>query len=93
MFLRSVLLDHENRVISQLQEYFKDADTLKYFLQIILWLTMDKATLVFGIILFLGSDSLIAFKSTLLHGVGLYITVILKLIYAGPRPFWNTSSN
>ena len=40
--------------------------------------------------LFLGSDSLTAFKSTLLHGIGLYLTVTLKLIYAAPRPYWNT---
>ncbi len=39
-------------------------------------------------ILFLMTDSLLAFKSSMLFGFGIYIITFLKLIYKDGRPFW-----
>jgi hypothetical protein len=39
-------------------------------------------------LLFLSTDSLIAFKSAILTCFGLYIMTFLKLIYKDGRPFW-----
>ena len=41
------------------------------------------------IFLFLATDSLIAFKTTLLYSFGLFFIVLMKLIYRSPRPFWS----
>lgn len=41
------------------------------------------------IFLFLATDSLIAFKTTLLYSFGLFFLILLKLIYKSPRPFWS----
>ena len=43
------------------------------------------------IILFLGFDSLLAFKSGLVYCVGIYVVMILKFLHQEPRPFWVTS--
>ena len=50
--------------------------------------TTANSTLMISVVLFLFSDSLIAFKSTLLLCFGLYIMTFLKIIYQSPRPFW-----
>lgn len=38
--------------------------------------------------LFLATDSFIAFKSTMLYFLGLWIMILLKMLYQSPRPFW-----
>ena len=48
-------------------------------------------TLFIGMMLFLISDSLIAFKTSMVYCFGLYMIVILKLFYESPRPFWNST--
>lgn len=40
------------------------------------------------IVLFMMSDSLIAFQCSLIYCIGIYIMVLLKLVYESPRPFW-----
>mmetsp|Transcript_36909 Transcript_36909/g.56517 ORF Transcript_36909/g.56517 Transcript_36909/m.56517 type:complete len:135 (-) Transcript_36909:135-539(-) len=45
-------------------------------------------TLLAGIFFFLAFDSLIAFKTSLLYCFGIYVMMILKLLYESPRPFW-----
>lgn len=40
---------------------------------------------------FLGSDSLIAYKTTFCYCIGVYLMTILKLVYAEPRPYWTHS--
>lgn len=51
----------------------------------------SKATLLFGVLLYLFTDSLLAFKSLILYTFGLYIMIFLKIMYNSPRPFWVNS--
>ena len=44
--------------------------------------------LLYSVGLFLASDSLNAFKCTMLYSFGLYFMIALKLMYESPRPFW-----
>lgn len=46
---------------------------------------------MFQILLFLGSDCLIAYKSTFLYIIGSYMLMLLKFFMAEPRPFWETN--
>lgn len=46
------------------------------------------ATLLFMFLFYLGTDSLIAFKSAILSCFGIYIITFLKLLYKDGRPFW-----
>ena len=43
------------------------------------------------IILFLGGDSLIAFKGIFLYCLGIYCMMFIKVMYQSPRPFWVTT--
>ena len=52
------------------------------------FVTSPNFSLMTGVVLFLGFDTLIAFKSTLLYCFGLYLMVLLKVTYQSPRPFW-----
>jgi hypothetical protein len=42
------------------------------------------------LVLYLCTDTLIAFKSTIVYCIGVYLLVILKVIYQSPRPFWTS---
>ena len=44
--------------------------------------------LFYSVGLFLASDTLNAFKCTMLYSFGLYFMIALKLMYESPRPFW-----
>lgn len=37
---------------------------------------------------FLGSDSLISYKTTMCYCIGVYMITMLQLLYIEPRPFW-----
>lgn len=37
---------------------------------------------------FLGSDSLISYKTTMCYCIGVYLITMLQLLYTEPRPFW-----
>lgn len=45
-------------------------------------------TILVGQILFQLCDSLLAFKAQIVYCAGLYIMMILKILYSSPRPFW-----
>lgn len=54
--------------------------------------TDNDFTLLLCIVLFMISDSLIAFQCALIYCIGLYSMVLLKLAYESPRPFWMKSN-
>ena len=37
---------------------------------------------------FMGSDSLIAYKTTMCYCVGFYLITLLQMMYREPRPYW-----
>jgi hypothetical protein len=76
-------------MIINFQKSTKDSQGYREFLYVIYKITDTQATLLASIFLFLSSDSLIAFKTTLLYCMGQYLIVFLKLVYESPRPFWN----
>jgi hypothetical protein len=51
-----------------------------------------ECALLVCIILFLASDSLIAFKSALMYCLGSYLFVMIKVMYQSPRPFWTSTA-
>jgi hypothetical protein len=57
-------------------------------MKIPLFLVRPEVTLFFMCLLYLATDSLIAFKSSILTCFGLYIITFLKLLYKDGRPFW-----
>lgn len=91
IFLKSVLEETENGYLISLQNQFRDNKGLQTFLLWVLMVADVNFTLFSGMMLFLVSDSLIAFKSSMVYCFGLYIIVILKLFYESPRPFWNST--
>ena len=52
------------------------------------YITDTDATLLVSVILFLATDTLIALKSTIVYGFGIYLILLMKLMYKSPRPFW-----
>lgn len=97
IFLESVLQTSEDTLIAHVQEHFpdpfKDAEDTKIsgwnvFFQVPIYLVKVNMTCLFMCILFLSTDSLIAFKSAILTCFGVYIMTFLKLIYKDGRPFW-----
>ena len=79
----------ENKAIIYIQDNWDiHSGFASEFMQLLLLLMNKTFTLYFSLVLFLVSDSLIAFKSTLLYSFGLYIMVYMKLIYESARPYW-----
>lgn len=92
VFLKSVLEEKENAFLIKVQTSMSDDHTLMhYFLWAVLQIADVNVTLFSGMMLFLFSDSLIAFKTSMVYCFGLYLIVILKLFYESPRPFWNSA--
>ena len=89
IFLKSMLQEEENKMIKDWQN--NTSQGFKDFSYWVYRLTDTQMTLLSSIFLFLCSDSLIAFKTTLLYCLGQYLIVFLKLLYESPRPFWNDS--
>ena len=78
--------EKENNMIIYLQSKFSDSNASGFdFLH---FLTDVEFTLGVGVFMFLATDSLISFKTTLTYCFGLYIMVFLKMIYQSARPFW-----
>ena len=57
-------------------------------LEKIIWLFDTRPTMAVAMFLFLATDSFIAFKSTFLYFTGLWMIILLKMLYESPRPFW-----
>jgi hypothetical protein len=57
-------------------------------MRIPLYLVRPQVTCLFMTFLYLATDSLIAFKSSILTCFGLYFITFLKLLYKDGRPFW-----
>jgi len=38
--------------------------------------------------MYLATDTYIAFKTAFLYFVGLYMIIVLKMLYISPRPYW-----
>lgn len=51
-------------------------------------LVRPETTCFFMFLLYLSTDSLIAFKSSIMTCFGIYIITFLKLLYKDGRPFW-----
>ena len=89
IFVQNVLQDKEGNMIRNFQTNLDgSASFLRVFMQIPLALVTPQITLLFMILLYLSTDSLIAFKSSLLTCFGIYIMTFLKLLYKDGRPFW-----
>ena len=89
IFVQNVLQDKEGNLIRDFQNGLAgSASFLKVFMNIPLVLMTPQVTLLFMILLFLSTDSLIAFKSSILTCFGIYIMTFLKLLYKDGRPFW-----
>ena len=91
IFLKSVLEEKENAILINLQSAQRDKIWLQRFLSMVMGMADVNFTLFSGMMLFLISDSLIAFKTSMVYCFGLYMIVILKLFYESPRPFWNST--
>lgn len=65
-----------------------DSETLIVIMKIPLVLVKPPMTCLFMFFLYLTTDSLIAFKSSILTCFGFYIITFLKLLYKDGRPFW-----
>lgn len=61
---------------------------MKTFLKMPIWLFNVQTTCLFMFLFFLCTDSLIAFKSSILTCFGIYFMTFLKLLYKDGRPFW-----
>jgi hypothetical protein len=61
---------------------------LQFFMKLPLFLVRPNVTCLFMLLLYLATDSLIAFKSSILTCFGLYFITFLKLMYKDGRPFW-----
>lgn len=57
-------------------------------MRILIRATENDFMLLMCIVLFMMSDSLIAFQCSLVYCFGLFTMVLLKLVYESPRPFW-----
>ena len=49
-----------------------------------------KITMMLQICMFLGDDSLLAFKGTIVYSIGIYSIMLAKLVMQDPRPYWNS---
>jgi len=88
IFLESTLQTKEDGIIQNLQKSMVGRPGLQAFFTIPLYLLSVDATCLFMFIFFLGTDSLIAFKSSILTCFGIYTMTFLKLLYKDGRPFW-----
>lgn len=59
-----------------------------FIFEIPIFLLKPEMTCFFMFIFFMGTDSLIAFKSAILTSFGIYFITFLKLLYKDGRPFW-----
>lgn len=69
----------------------KQNNTFFFFVKTIIFFASNSVALFSGIGLFLLTDSLIAFKSTILYCIGNFLMNFLKMFYQGARPFWVNS--
>ena len=66
-----------------------DKDSFLFtFLKWVIWTTDNRTTMAIAMFLFLATDSFIAFKTTVLYFSGLWLIILLKMMYESPRPFW-----
>jgi len=89
--LNTVFQDYETAVLISWQTHFGpsyDNGLFFKFLDLIIYVTDNRFTMGVAMFMYLASDTYIAFKTALLYFVGLYIIIILKLIYISPRPYW-----
>lgn len=88
IFVQHVLQDNESEMIVKLQQSFGHSAALEFFMRLPLILVRPQVTCLFMCLLYLASDSLIAFKSAILTCFGFYFITFLKLLYKDGRPFW-----
>ena len=87
IFLKVYLQEFEHEWIVSMQSVIT-ADREIEFMRILIRATENDFMLLLCMVLFMMSDSLIAFQCTLIYCFGLYSMVLLKLMYESPRPFW-----
>lgn len=64
------------------------SDFLEIFAYICNLLASQDAALIIQIILFMVSDSLISFKTSILYIIGTYLYMIMQFYAQEPRPYW-----
>lgn len=74
-------------MIANLQQSIGRSDFLLAFNEIPLILVKPWTTTFFMMLLYLTTDSLLAFKSSLITSFGYYILTVIKLFYKDGRPF------
>lgn len=77
-------------MIHSIQANFGSSETLLHIFELPLILVRPVASNFFMILLYLTTDSLLAFKSAFITCMGYYILTVLKLLYKDARPFWMT---
>lgn len=94
IFVQHVLQQWEGDLIISIQKAFTGGDlanpsgALQFFMKLPLFLVRPNVTWLFMCFLYLSTDSLIAFKSSILTCFGIYFITFLKLLYKDGRPFW-----
>ena len=88
LFLERLITSLEIPMIENLQKNLGENDTIQTFNEIPLYLVKPWASLFFMMLLYLTTDSLLAFKSALITSFGYYFLTVLKLLYKDGRPFW-----
>jgi len=90
IFMKSMIQNMENNMIKDLQSKgsLLASDGFQVLYEVLIVAFSSEFSLLVSIFLFLSMDSLIAFKAALLCCLGIYVMVLLKLMYESPRPFW-----
>lgn len=90
IFLKAVLQDYEADMLYDIQQKLKPYEDSWWMtlLKYLIISTDNHPTMAVAMFLFLATDSFIAFKSTFLYFSGLWMIILLKMLYESPRPFW-----
>lgn len=90
IMLSPFLMQYESRFIRDWQNNTKfDESFLGLFIyRLVLYMGHENFAVIVQLCFFMGSDSLISFKTTMCYCVGVYLIVMLQLMYQEPRPYW-----
>ena len=92
--MKNAIRQVENPWIKQLQddlEIGKDNFMTKQAM-LVLYVTKQSWTLGYGVLLFMGGDAIIAFKTLNVYTIGMYIQMLIAFLLMEPRPFWVSES-
>ena len=90
ILLERVLLGYENDFIVYLQKNLSFIPD--WVFEVFFRIYTTNNTLIFQIWFFLCDDSLLAFKASIIYCTGIYLFMLLKLLFQDPRPYWVASN-